>query len=156
MASQSGSPFLYTSYQIPEDATASSRILTKIVSDIAFRINAREIAAYNLFETQNGQRWFPTATSRLRSGFRIVVTGVMAGVGISLPHGIADLGTNCTVTGIRGVVQGAGPFVAYPIDHADPAAPIIASVDAVNVNVADPTGSYVGMSATVVLEYVRL
>lgn len=104
--------YLPTTQYFPEDAEKFRAVLTFVYSDIARRLNDKEIGLFDLVEFLNGQQWFTTGNPQIkRQAFRKVfpLPATGAGVTTNIAHGITGVGTTTTFTHIYGTAVTTAP-----------------------------------------------
>lgn len=86
-------PFITASTVLPEDYSQLLIRLTTIFNDIAYKVNAREIAFYEPAEQLTGQAWFSANPNLKRQTFRKVYSfgAILTGATLNIPHNIPDV-----------------------------------------------------------------
>lgn len=140
---------------LPTDPAELIIRLTKIYTDIATRLNDKEISLYENSELMTAEEWFtPGNNQTKRFGFRKVVpfSPLVAGLN-SFPHGIVGIGATFTFTHIYGTARNAAGTVQVPLPQGGANTSML-EIDATNVNVTIPA-AYAGFSCLIVLEYLK-
>ena len=104
--------YLPTTQYFPEEAEKFRAVLTFVYSDIARRLNDKEIGLFDLVEFLNGQQWFTAGNPQIkRQAFRKVfpLPATAAGVTTNIAHGITGVNTTTTFTHVYGCAVTAAP-----------------------------------------------
>ncbi len=151
--------FLPTTQYFPEDAQRFREILTFVYSDIARRLNDKEIALYDLVELVTGEQWFTTGDPQIkRGGFRQVyeVTAIAPGATLLIPHNISGVNTTTTFTHIYGTA-----FTSFPDNRPIPFSSATVVTDQIeievranNIRIVNGATAPAIVSGVVVLEYL--
>ena len=151
---QSEAPLLALTYSLPEEQGELRYSIERQFSQIANKVNVRDISIYDLVENQTGQQWFieNTQTTK-RFGYRICYVETLGGVLTNISHGITDI-AECRVTRLYGVLQDSPFTQAISIPNGGPSNTNL-SITATNIIIGDPTATYTGFEAYIVLEFVR-
>lgn len=117
----SESPYLATNLKITDvQADLSSQVGT-LYSAIAYRLNSREIAIYDLQERLTGQKWTDSTNLQVqKETFRIVfeIGAIATGATYTTAHNITGFST-LTFTSIMGtVITDAATFNKRPLPYA--------------------------------------
>lgn len=156
--SNTESPFLPISLSYPSEPTELAYVLTKEHTEIATRLNLREIAIYDLTQNVSGQQWFTSGNPQVkRLGFRMIIElgAIAAGATSTTAHGLTGNPLNFTYIG--GTCITATPTY-LPIPYASVTAlnqQIEVYCDATNLYVINGAGAANITSAIIVLEYLK-
>ena len=142
--------FLPTTQYFPEDPEKFKAVLTFVYSDIARRLNAKEIAIYDLVEVLTGQQWFTPGNPQIkRQAFRKVFTFTGAG---AIAHNISSL---TQVIGYGQYTDGTNFFGAIHASNVAIAGQVSFFVNATNIVVLAGAGAPAIVSGTIVLEFLK-
>lgn len=156
-------PFIPTNQYFPEDPQKLKETLSITYSDMARRLNIKEIAIYDLTEIPTGEQWFnPLNVQIKRDGFRqvyYITTPIAPGTTYIQAHGITGFATTLTFTHIYGTATiNAASFEFKPMPYVNNSLETITlEVDNFNfeiINGLTVTGFTI-ISAIVVLEYLK-
>lgn len=151
-------PFLITSRKFPVEPGELNTTLSKAWNDLSNTINIREIAHYEKFLTNTGQRWFDDGDPQnKKQAFRRVYTAA------SILNGVTQIQLDFTVnpttifTNLYGIADDG--TTAVPLEHINTAAPadsIELQIDRANsrINIITTTANWVNFSALIVLEVI--
>jgi hypothetical protein len=152
--------FLPTTQYFPEDPERFREILTFVYSDIARRLNDKEIALYDLVELVTGEQWFTTGDpQKKRGGFRQVYEfgAVPSGTVLLIPHNISGVNVTTTFTHIYGTA-----FTDFPDNRPIPYASasdvlqqIQIRIGATNIRITNGANAPNIVSGLVILEYLK-
>lgn len=152
-------PFLPSTYNIPEDEDREKVFLVDTFSNFADVINDKKIGAYTQSaESFNGEKWGYDTTKKIRNGYQIVVriksfvnesitlpiTNVNPEFVISLVYGSASL--PCTSVG-----AGDGDYFSF-MAQGDARISFTMSDTAINITTDGSRASYNGF---IVIHYIR-
>lgn len=144
--------YLPTTQYFPEDFQAFREYLTFVYSDIARRLNDKEIALYDLVELLTGEQWFdPNNTQIKRLAFRKVFE--FSDANLNFAHGITGI---VLCTHIYGSFTDGTNF--YPLPYVSATAianQIQVDVTATNVVVTKGGGAPAITNGVVILEYLK-
>lgn len=151
--------YLPTTQYFPEDPQEFKQVITFVYSDIARRLNDKQIGIFDQVEFLTGEQWFTQGDNqRKRQSYRKVfpLTATAAGATTSIAHGISGVNSTTTFTHIYGACLTATPD-NRPIPYASATAvnqQIEINVDATNVNVINGAAAPNITSGYVILEYL--
>lgn len=157
----SNAVYLPTTQYFPTDVDKFREVLTFVYSDIARRLNDKEIALYDLVELLNGQQWFdPNNTQIKRQDFRKVfqIGAIGAGATLVTAHGITGFST-LTFTRIYGtIITAAATFNQRLLPYVDVTNitnQVSIDADTTNFRIINGVSAPNIVSALVVLEYLK-
>lgn len=153
--------YLPTTQYFPEESEKFRSVLTFVYSDIARRLNDKEIGTFDLTEVLDGQRWFTSGNPQLkRQNFRKVfeIGPIGTGATFTFAHGITGFSV-LAFTAIYGAcITNAGTFNKRPIPYSSATLvtdQIQIDADDTNVRVINGATAPNIISAFVVLEYMK-
>jgi hypothetical protein len=153
MSTPNSTPYLATSEVFPEDKSQMLIKMTSVYTDIANRVNLREIALYDEnLQLATGQQFSTPGNNKpRRQSFRktFYFGAIGAGATLSFAHGIAGL---VQFTHMHGTCVTAADFRPIPYVPAVAVNYISLNADAVNVNVQN--GAIAINSGIIILEYL--
>ena len=113
--------YLPTTQYFPDDPEKFRSVLTFVYSDIARRLNDKQIGTFDLTEVVNGQQWFTSGNPQIkRQAFRKVfeIGAIGSGATFTFAHGITGF-TALTFTDCWGqVITTAATFNKRPVPYA--------------------------------------
>ena len=152
-------PFLSTTYNVPEDEDRIKVFLVDRFSNFADVINDKKIGAYTQStENFNGEKWIYDTTSKVRNGFQSVArfTSFVSG---SYPMPIGEINPQFIVSHVWGsaskpcssIGAGDGDYFSF-MSKGDPRISFTMSDTIITVTATGQMAAYQGF---IVIEYIR-
>ena len=152
-------PFLPSSYNMPEEEDRWSEWLGSNFSDISDVVNDKKIGAYTQStENLNGEKWSYDTTSKVRSGYQAVAR-ITSFVSQSIPMPIGDVNPQFVISHVWG--SASKPCTAVGAGNGDYFSFMAMGDSRISFTMSDTTitittdGARAAYSGFIVIEYIR-
>jgi hypothetical protein len=150
--SNTNAVYLPTTQYFPEDEKRFKEVLTLVYSDIARRLNDKQIGIFDLVEFLTGEQWFTAGNPQIkRQTFRKVFQ--FSDANLNFAHGITGI-TLCTHI-YGGATDGTNFFPIPYVSATALANQIQIDVTPTNIVVTKGGGAPAITNGVIVLEYLK-